>query len=138
MESSEFKRKMLELERYRELQNEIVGYNYELTKWSTIGMSVSPNHSTGSGGRRGSSKPETAAVNMELIRANIQRDIERCKKEREHIKKAVEKVDKRYYRIVLQYKFLSGMSNRTIAEKLKKNERSVYRLIKNAVEYIDM
>ena len=138
MESSEFKRKMLELERYRELQNEIVGYNYELTKWSTIGMSVSPNHSNGSGGRRGSSKPETAAVNMELIRANIQRDIDRCNKERERIKKAVEKVDKRYYRIVLQYKFLSGMSNRTIAEKLKKNERSVYRLIKNAVEYIDI
>lgn len=139
MEKEEFDKRMAFLKRYQELQKEIIGYTYELEKWGSIGTAINQKYQEGFGSSgENHSKPELSGVNLGDLTAQIQADIDRCKEERDNIKKAVEKVRKKRYRDVLRLKFINGMSHREIAELIEKNERSVYRVIKKAVEYLEI
>lgn len=139
MEKEEFDNRLAFLKQYQERQREIIGHTYELERWGGIGTTINQKYQEGFGSSgENTSKPELAGVNITHVTAQIQADIDKAKEERDKVKKAVEKVKKKRYRDVLRFKFINGMKNKAIAELTETTERNIYKVIKKAVEYVEI
>ena len=125
---------------YQNLQNRIIGLTHEIEKWESIASKVN-SAINGSGVSSGdnSSKVERGAVNVADIINSIQTEINSAKDVREEILNTIRtKCRVMRYREVLEMYFINGMSVYSIAKVLKKEEKSVHKIINAALKELDI
>ena len=125
---------------YQNLQNRIIGLTHEIEKWESIASKVN-SAINGSGVSSGdnSSKVERGAVNVADIINSIQTEINSAKDVREEILNTIRtKCRVMRYREVLEMHFINGMSVYSIAKVLKKEEKSVHKIINAALKELDI
>jgi hypothetical protein len=125
---------------YQRIQNRIVGLTFEIEKWKSIGDKVnSAMDASGVHGGGNSSKVERSAVNTSDILADIQKDVNKAKKQRADIITIInEKSRKMRHRELLTMHFINGMSARQIAKQYKKEYKTVENAITVALKEMDM
>lgn len=136
----DLKEKRAYLGEYQKIQNRIAGLTHEIEKWKSIGdkvnsaMDASGIHSGGN-----NSKVERSAINTSDILADIQKDVNRAKKQRDDIITIInEKSRKMRHRELLTMHFINGMSVSKIAKQLKKEDKTVANAITVALKELDM
>ena len=125
---------------YQNLQNRIIGLTHEIEKWESIASKVN-SAINGSGVSSGniSSKVERGAVNVADIINSIQTEINSAKDVRDEILTTIRtKCRVMRYREVLEMYFINGMSVYSIAKALKKEEKSVHKIINAALKELDI
>ena len=125
---------------YQNLQNRIIGLAHEIEKWESIASKVN-SAINGSGVSSGdnSSKVERGAVNVADIINSIQTEINSAKDVRDEILTTIRtKCRVMRYREVLEMYFINGMSVYSIAKVLKKEEKSVHKIINAALKELDI
>ena len=125
---------------YQNLQNRIIGLTHEIEKWESIASKVN-SAINGSGVSYGdnSSKVERGAVNVADIINSIQTEINSAKYVRDEILNTIRtKCRVMRYREVLEMYFINGMSVYSIAKALKKEEKSVHKIINAALKELDI
>lgn len=125
---------------YQNLQNRIIGLTHEIEKWESIASKVN-SAINGSGVSSGdnSSKVERGAVNVADIINSIQTEINSAKDVREEILTTIRtKCRVMRYREVLEMHFINGMSVYNIAKALKKEDKSVHKIINAALKELDI
>ena len=125
---------------YQNLQNRIIGLTHEIEKWESIASKVNSaiNGSCVSSGDN-SSKVERGAVNVADIINSIQTEINSAKYVRDEILNTIRtKCRVMRYREVLEMHFINGMSVYSIAKALKKEDKSVHKIINAALKELDI
>ena len=125
---------------YQNLQNRIIGLTHEIEKCESIASKVN-SAINGSGVSSGdnSSKVERGAVNVADIINSIQTEINSAKDVREEILNTIRtKCRVMRYREVLEMYFINGMSVYSIAKALKKEDKSVHKIINAALKELDI
>ena len=125
---------------YQSVQNRIIGLTHEIDKWESIASKVN-SAINGSGVYSGdnSSKVERGAVNVADIIKSIQIEINGAKDVRDEILNTIRtKCRVMRYREVLEMYFINGMSVYSIAKALKKEEKSVHKIINAALKELDI
>lgn len=128
------------LMQYQDAQNRIIGLTHEIEKWESIALKVN-GAINGSGVSSGdnSSKVERGAVNIADIIKSIQTEINSAKDVRDEILTTIRtKCRVMRYREVLEMYFINGMSVYSIAKALKKEEKSVHKIINAALKELDI
>lgn len=140
MEKDEYKKRYDYLISYRDVQHRINGLSNELAKWASIGTNINQKYEQGMSGNVGgnSSKTEISGTGLARVKAQIEAEITQAENERDKVKKAVEKVGNRRYRLILTYRFINSMSCKKIADMIGKSERAVYKIIRAAIEQIEI
>lgn len=135
----EYDRKINYLRQYLNSQNRILGHLYELEKWETIGTKITQNYGDRIPARgENQSKIESSGINMAILSKDIQKEIATALNLRDEVYQTISKAPtKRHCREILTMKFINGLSNRKIAILLDRDERSIRRMIRNAVLSIE-
>ena len=125
---------------YQNLQNRIIGLTHEIEKWESIASKVnSAINGSGVSSCDNSSKVERGAVNVADIINSIQTEINSAKDVRDEILTTIRtKCRVMRYREVLEMYFINGMSVYSIAKVLKKEEKSVHKIINAALKELDI
>lgn len=125
---------------YQDAQNRIIGLTHEIEKWESIALKVN-SAINGSGVSSGdnSSKVERGAVNVADIVKSIQIEINSAKDVRDEVLNTIRtKCRVMRYREVLEMHFINGMSVYNIAKALKKEDKSVQKIINAALKELDI
>ena len=137
MERSE---KKAYLGKYVELSEECESLVAEYENLMTIATHITQTLSLvpGGGGSNDHSKIEECAVKMTELQEKIANRIGVLEKYRNSVVGAINNSPKANYRIILRYKYVSGLSNFEIAGELGKSERHVSRVLNKAVDSISI
>ena len=134
----DFREKVEYLDGYRRKMAKIDGLLMEREKWLAIGTKVSQDIRTEDSGHSSSeptSRVEMAAIELSIIDS----EIEKAAKRREEIGQVIKAGAKRSrYAELLEMRFVHGMSVYRIANILNRNERTIRRVIRKAIDKLDI
>lgn len=124
------------LRQYLDCERRIKALLEEREKWEAIGTKITQNLSPAPSGGGTSNKVERAGCELTQIDTEIGYEIKTACELRNMVKKAIEGVKSEQRRIILQMRYMSGMSFAEIAKTLKKSEKNIYSMHRKSVESI--
>lgn len=133
-----YKEKDIYLKQYVEDGQRLYGLSQEIKKWREIGANMAPsgvpaNGQSGSGG-----KVQTSAVNITDLVMEIERDIAGVAKEREEIKQTIKMARNRREELILNLRYINGLSVFDIANQIGKSEKWTREMLNKAVNSLEI
>lgn len=138
MDDMKYKEKDAYLKRYTEDSQRLYGLSQEIKKWRQIGASMAPSGAPASGQSGSGGKIQTSAVNVADLVMEIEQDIAGVVKEREEIKQAIKTAQNRREGLILNLRYINGLSVFDIANQIGKSEKWTREMLKKAVNSLNL
>lgn len=124
------------LMKYKRLSLEIDREIDELAHWEAVATKVTPTYSDLPKGTSTEDRLQTTAEKIIELSAQISRDIARLVNIRETIEDAIRNVQNENHRVLLQYRYIDGLTWEQIADQMHYDRSHVCRLHGKALEEI--
>ena len=113
----------------RQAESKLKTLTARLSHYEEIGLTLSPsNNGPGSGGQRGTSRVELAAIGMVDATSHLTDEIKRYQAIVNRAEAVIAQIRQEKYRLLLNYRYLCGWTFRSISDELRYNDpNSIYR-----------
>ena len=135
-----FREKVEYLSTYQSIVAKIAGNLKEYERWLVIGSKctqmIQQDEGHGSGGEK---RIENAAIMMAEISKAIDAETQKAIRDRDEIERCISDKSKyRRYAELLEMRFIKGMSNYEIANSINKNVRTVRKVMRKAIDTLEI
>ena len=135
----DYKQKVDYLYGYRNAIAKIEGNLDEYERWMTIGAKCTQTIRQDTGGNSGEKRIEKAAIMMADIARQIDADTHDAVVKRDDILKTIRtKSRRKRYELFLEMRFVKGLSTYKIAAIIDKDVRTVQRVMRKAIDSLDI
>ena len=118
MPTPENEQKIRYLSRYRRMSARIDRLLDEKRRWWELALKITPNLSQAPGGGENGSRVERPMDKVMEIEAQITREIDQLHTIRQEIKEALDQLEDENLRLLMEYRYIDGMTWEQIAEKM--------------------
>lgn len=128
MPTPENEQKIRYLSRYRRMNARIDRLLDEKRRWWELALKITPSLSQAPGGGENGSRVERPMDKITEIEAQITREIDQLHTIRREIKEAVDRLEDENLRLLMEYRYIDGMTWEQIAVKMNYSYMQICRL----------
>ena len=126
------------LGRYRLLDRQVQRTVDEISRWKSRAAKVTPSYSSEPNGSTGDDRLQVVVEQIVELEARANQQIEELLTWKRDIEAAVATVEDKKVRLLLQYRYIDGLTWESIAQKMGYNERWIYQLHRQALTKVMM
>lgn len=138
MLKTENEQKIRYLSRYRRINARINRLLEEQGRWREIAMRTTPSMSQAPGGGGSGSPIERPMDKVLEIDAEINREIDELQTVRQEIRAALNQLEDENLELLMEYRYIDGLTWERIAEKMDYSRQWVFRLHGKALQKIEL